>query len=63
MCMQMMHNHIYLRMYSKIKWQLLTMQNRNYFCTSLKEEMSENLPNSAREINLQYTNWIIFQAG
>ena len=29
------NNHIYLRMYSNIKWQSSTMQNCNYFCTNL----------------------------
>ena len=35
MCVKMMYNHIYLRMYSNIKWQISTMQNRDDCCTSL----------------------------
>ena len=38
MCIKIMyiqHNHIYLRMYSNIKWQSSTMQNLNYFRTNL----------------------------
>ena len=34
------HNHIYLRMYSNMKWQISTMQNCNYFCTNLIQGFS-----------------------
>ena len=36
MCIKMTYNnHIYIKMYSNIKRQSLTMQTHNYFCTNV----------------------------
>ena len=37
MFIKIKYNHIYLQMYSNIKWQSSTMQNQNYICTNLLE--------------------------